>query len=90
MRTLRWQLMQEYVQKSTSTTLPLSPAIVCGELLIQASMFSNSGVGPQSRSWPWSLFAHLSSAWLLASPRFDSRSLLIASLPSTFSCNAPV
>src|SRR5271169_45326 len=47
----RWQLMQEYVQKSTRTTLPLSWARVSGRLpgvLSQATMPVNGGAVPRS------------------------------------------
>src|SRR5919204_111538 len=38
--------MQEYVQKSTSTTLPRSCASVSGRLLIQSAMPTISGAAP--------------------------------------------
>ncbi len=43
------QLMQEYVQKSTSTTLPRSPVMLSGfppGVLSHAMMFANCGAGP--------------------------------------------
>src|ERR1035441_269578 len=45
---LRMQLIQEYVQKSTSTTLPFRPAMVRGGLLIQLVKPWNSGAGVDS------------------------------------------
>ena len=42
--------MQEYVQKSTSTTLPRSFSIVSGSVLIQFERPVNSGAGPKSLS----------------------------------------
>lgn len=40
---VRWQLIHEYVQKSTSTTFPLRLAIVSGELPIQLVSPASSG-----------------------------------------------
>ena len=38
--------MQEYVQKSRTTTFPRSPSIVSGSLFSQPSIPANSGAGP--------------------------------------------
>ncbi len=40
------QLTQEYVQKSTRTTLPRSRCSVRGRELIQVVIFAKSGAGP--------------------------------------------
>ena len=47
---VRMQLMQAYVQKSTSTTRPRSWARLSGSELSQRSMPVNSGAGPKSGS----------------------------------------
>src|SRR5262245_2197037 len=46
----RWQLMHEYAQKSTSTTEPLSDAMVRGGEFSHWVMPSICGAGPQSCS----------------------------------------
>src|SRR6185437_1125494 len=52
---VRRQLMQEYVQKSTSTTLPLSSSGVRGLLFNQATAPSSEGKSPStgSEACPW-------------------------------------
>src|SRR5262249_51873951 len=48
---VRWQLMHEYVQKSTSTTLPRSASIESGGELSQSTMPVKSGAsGPVAGS----------------------------------------
>src|SRR5690349_16413031 len=47
----RWQLMHEYAQKSTSTTEPLSEAVVSGGEFSHWVMPAISGAGPQSCSF---------------------------------------
>ena len=46
---VRRQLMHEYVQKSTRTTLPRSCSSVSGSLLIQCESPASSGAAPKSR-----------------------------------------
>src|SRR6266849_4036419 len=52
--TVRWQLMHEYVQKSTSTTLPRSVATLRGGEFSQSTIPTNSGAtGPEAFSGDW-------------------------------------
>ena len=75
------QLMHEYVQKSTRTTLPRSPAIVSGSELSQCSMPENSGAtGPTGRPE--------TGGTEVAFAAFEPAGAGVASAPAITSCRA--